>query len=465
MRHHEFCLFCAVSYDSGPCYLRHESHFTDRDFAEELPSVSPHLSLPEPLEIVDILKDLFEELSRGSNLLGWLDEGGPDRRELPRVVAIGHWDDEGDGVYQMIQLDDSERAAFPTGRGVSVLVCSSNFSKIFVGTIGTSGHAEEDRLPRICCDAYEENPCFALHETCYHYLRSWLEPHPHFLSPPSRAADPPLTFDEELYEIVNSRKELRKSYKGSLPCIDYGVAAAGLEEHHQDYFSPVRRKGSPAIAQAISTGLRRYELVPAIKLDFRTWIYASPDIWPTPSNPQLEPLTSLNWPSTNRETTCLRVLPDELLHHIAIELDISSFLTFSSSCYELRMRLFSPEFSDSLFHTHVLSETGSLQWILPVESCPGELDRASCAVKQWLPAPKGAYLVQVQSPSSLFDDPSLPFPYFHFVRACHLSMSMMNRRRLWGMMKQFQCIWEDYRVNGWEVDRFFGADDTISDRN
>ncbi|KAJ8518171.1 hypothetical protein ONZ45_g4731 [Pleurotus djamor] len=443
MGHHEFCLFCAVAFESGPTCLRHESHFSDHEFAEELLAENPDLSLPEASQIVDILKDLFEELSRYSNMSGWLMEGGPDRAVVPRNVAIGHWDDDGEGIYQI----DGD-IIFPTGRNAKVYIVDgpSSSGAYFSQVFSPETRACVKENAGLYCNAYADNPCFALHESCYHYLRSWLQPH--LLTPATRVADAPLTFDEELYEIVNSRKELRMFYKSYLPCIDYGVAAAGMEDQYQDFFSYVRRKGSKAIARAISAGLRGYDLIPAILLDFRVWIYASTDTWPTPSDSQLGPLLSLSWSSTDRKATCFQVLPDELLHLISLELDIPSFLALSSTCWELRSRFLSPESSEYIFRTHVLSNTGSLRWILPVESCLDELYRANYAVKKWLPAHSDA-----ESPRSLFEDPSLP--YFDFVRACHLSMSMMNRRRLWGMMEQFRCLWEDYRVNGWEVDRFF----------
>ncbi|KAJ8454116.1 hypothetical protein ONZ45_g19430 [Pleurotus djamor] len=222
-----------------------KSDFTDNDFAEELLAANSHL------------KDL-----------------GLDRTVILRNIAIGHWDDDGDGIYQTI----GDRIVVPTGRNVQVHIVDdpsssgAHFSRIFCAEtrLCIKEHAS------LYCNAYgEDSACFAMHESCYHYLRSWVEPH--LLPPRTRIANPPLTFGEELYEIFNSRTEIRKFYKGYLPCIDYGISAAGMEDQYRDYFSHVRRKGSQRIAQAISAGLRGYELIPAIKLDFRVWTYMSPD--------------------------------------------------------------------------------------------------------------------------------------------------------------------------------------------
>lgn len=46
-----------------------------------------------------------------------------------------------------------------------------------------------------------------------------------------------------------------------------------------------------------------------------------------------------------------------------------------------------------------------------------------------------------------------------FIRGCWDSDSMMNRKRLWGQVKQFQTLWVDYRLHGWERDRFYSSDD------
>ncbi|KDQ20437.1 hypothetical protein BOTBODRAFT_26443 [Botryobasidium botryosum FD-172 SS1] len=46
------------------------------------------------------------------------------------------------------------------------------------------------------------------------------------------------------------------------------------------------------------------------------------------------------------------------------------------------------------------------------------------------------------------------FPYFAFVRACFGDDSLRNRRRLWGIAKQFERVWREYRTKGWERDIF-----------
>ena len=38
---------------------------------------------------------------------------------------------------------------------------------------------------------------------------------------------------------------------------------------------------------------------------------------------------------------------------------------------------------------------------------------------------------------------------------------MKNRRRLWGMVKQFDQLWKDYRTNGRWSDRFFPSEEIL----
>jgi hypothetical protein len=55
------------------------------------------------------------------------------------------------------------------------------------------------------------------------------------------------------------------------------------------------------------------------------------------------------------------------------------------------------------------------------------------------------------------------FPALAFVRACMTSDSMRNRKRLWGMVKQFEQLWKVYRSHGLTVDRFFPSKDILDD--
>lgn len=80
-------------------------------------------------------------------------------------------------------------------------------------------------------------------------------------------------------------------------------------------------------------------------------------------------------------------------------------------------------------NTHADSST---RWLLPVGSINGETEAATSAARGWL-APEHAL-------SSTSGPPSL-----------HQS----NRRQFQGIIQQFQVIWRNYRMTGWERGEIF----------
>jgi hypothetical protein len=111
-----------------------------------------------------------------------------------------------------------------------------------------------------------------------------------------------------------------------------------------------------------------------------------------------------------------------------------------------------------------------IRWLLPVESVRGENEQIAPIAQDWL---RSEYALTQTSPLEMPSgslDPSLVFrhhlfPFYAFVPACLSvdtslpSMSISNRRRLWGIVQQFQAMWEDYRTKGWERDDMFSMVD------
>jgi hypothetical protein len=101
---------------------------------------------------------------------------------------------------------------------------------------------------------------------------------------------------------------------------------------------------------------------------------------------------------------------------------------------------------------------GTLRWLLPVNDTYGEIENATKVAQVWLSAYSDASNSVTPSESSLrgitIPFASNSFPYWVFIPACYKSHSMMNRKRLWGIVKQFDILWKDYRLNGWERDHF-----------
>jgi hypothetical protein len=137
-------------------------------------------------------------------------------------------------------------------------------------------------------------------------------------------------------------------------------------------------------------------------------------------------------------------LPTELLLVILSQLPIPSLLALSAASRNLRALITEPGFLNQVVKAAVL--TGSAFWILPVKTIAGEEERAQHTAMEWL--------ATVSSESSTFDVKSpfrsASFPYFAFVHACYESDSMRNRERLWNIVKQFDDLWRDYRLHGWQ---------------
>ena len=102
---------------------------------------------------------------------------------------------------------------------------------------------------------------------------------------------------------------------------------------------------------------------------------------------------------------------------------------------------------------------GHLRWISPVNAMRSEADRANEAFSQWTSV-YATHNVQVPEELSSQSDTHNPlllphFPRLAFVHACFQSDSMMNRKRIWGIVKQYDNLWMDYRTNGWKEKRFY----------
>lgn len=163
---------------------------------------------------------------------------------------------------------------------------------------------------------------------------------------------------------------------------------------------------------------------------------------------------------------------------------LSSLLSLSATCRILRSVITEPSFLDFVLKEAL--KDGNLRWILPIESFRDEKQRAYKAVRLWIPDGSSSETsikdsttnqehpspdATIQSDAPEIDMASIPsieslilsptFPRLVFIRACWDSDYMMNRKRIWGQVKQFEKLWIDYRINGWKVDRFFPSADIL----
>lgn len=174
--------------------------------------------------------------------------------------------------------------------------------------------------------------------------------------------------------------------------------------------------------------------------------------------------SAFSWPSPNASSTPTFTqpgltsglsdrflqLPTEIRLEILRELPIRDLLALSSASRSLRASITEPAFLNQVIKEAVLR--GSEFWILPVAAIPGEVERAWEVANQWLVMASSNRAREVQPTKSPFNSPS--FPFVAFVHACYGSDSMRNRQRFWNIVKQFDGIWRDYRLNGWQRDVF-----------
>ncbi|PSR76742.1 hypothetical protein PHLCEN_2v8227 [Hermanssonia centrifuga] len=467
----ELCILCGACPEGGPHDLLHPEGIDDyaRQLADEID--------PYNDDLFDTIRNALKYSIPQKTLLfraEWLPNGMGSRQYCSDVcVALGYFGKDEGTVPR-------DRDGIPDGRNVQVRrvtdSSSGDFERVLQETVvqnedvsAGDESAEEDEvsgeesfeaskldLYSMCAVAHG-SPNIWLHERCYHYMQSWIDWQslPRFIALPSSGEE--LSFAGELYEIANSRKQTRDSDTTLLPCVDYDGIEATLEQW-QDRFAPARR-GTKYLARALHEGLQGKDLFPALLKDFRAWMFMRPDIWP-------KPLEAIDTTATTVFTTLpinpisaiplIDTLPNELLLLILRELPLPSLLALSSTCRSLRALITEPSFMDCVLKEAILR--GSLKWILPVSSYKDEVQSCYESLRLWHPAVSES----CQSDGDLIDESDLnallvspQLPRIAFVRACWESDSMMNRKRLWGLVKQFEAVWRSYRLHGWEVDRFY----------
>jgi hypothetical protein len=254
------------------------------DFDETQAIVSEALALPiyENYETIHLLREVMPGQCHWSG--------------FRRCMAIGQFDSGGDAT---LINDESGSLRVPDGRQVEIRLVDgyhcARFNKVLEVVQGDKTEFAYSHCAVI--DGGRRNPNFFVSEGCYHYLHAWID----WAALPPRsqafALDPaPLHFGAELYEIINSMKDLQARSEWSLRsklschtadhrllggiaalrCIDYDGIVDTVEPF-QMYFHPARR-GSQHIAKAIRDGLRGKELLPAIMRDFRCWMFVRPDM-------------------------------------------------------------------------------------------------------------------------------------------------------------------------------------------
>ncbi|KAH8831908.1 hypothetical protein DL96DRAFT_1812670 [Flagelloscypha sp. PMI_526] len=421
-----YCMLSGASADGGPRHLVHDwdaeedgvpdapSDYLD-EFAKELAQRldekrikhAPFYTIPAVDELQSILVDAF---------LSLLNDPSPS---LP--VTFQPWCSEVALFGHPEYGDYDERIVLPVFE--KVMYCSEysgygGWDKMmgedgeWAGKITGTVHTGDDNKPK----------CAFMDRRCWGYLQTWVD------LPPLESPNLESRLDLEFWDVV---KDGCTSYvAGTHPDIDYEQ----FQTDAMTTFEEMCLEDVPYLTEAISLGLRGAELTLALYRDLQIWIYQTPDIWPQRSEGLGPPNFTSFEPSVSQNGPSFFTLPRELTLIIFSDLSILDYLNASSTSRALRQAAT----RSSLFSTVVneMIRHGSLRWLKPCPLVQGEVEKANEALATWLDDP------------SNIGDPLRDgnFPVLAFTRTCFTrSTSMMSRRRLWGISKQFEVKWVAYR--------------------
>jgi hypothetical protein len=130
-----------------------------------------------------------------------------------RCMAIGQFSDDLDGAA-ICRVDESGSLKAPDGRQVEVRLVDGYDVGSFWKVLKENQYSVTEESVFSYCSAYMNRgrcqPNLFVSEGCYHYLHAWID---WTALPPRKHAFPsdpaPLPFGAELYEIVNSKEDLR----------------------------------------------------------------------------------------------------------------------------------------------------------------------------------------------------------------------------------------------------------------
>jgi hypothetical protein len=164
-----------------------------------------------------------------------------------------------------------------------------------------------------------------------------------------------------------------------------------------------------------------------------------PQLWKPVAFPQAVPSLPVE----------LRTLPTDLFLQISRSLTLSDVLRFARTSKSMWNSIMEPHMFNQIIREAMIY--GCLRWIIPVEGAYDEVKRFDETARKWL-RPSNAPPDETNdhdSDAHLLNATMLPtletFPYLAFLRACFASHSMMNRRRIWGIVKQFDEIWSGHQ--------------------
>ncbi|PPQ96046.1 hypothetical protein CVT26_004679 [Gymnopilus dilepis] len=464
----ELCLLCGIS----PIPL--SDIYTDpsygaEDLAEKVIEYDSTLLEDMDLDEEGLQEVLYRALSAESaDGLDWFTRPGWRWEGFTRCIAVGHFVVDGDTPHEIVRVDEGCMRKIPDGQGVETrLVDDANcgeFRRVIDETIDEEGNVietKEEKLSRTSSTNYIYDKLhdledsfgnFFVSEGCYHYLQAWLD----FAQLPPAQHDRQLTFAGELYEVINSRQQGRVNGMGVLSSLDYDGIEKTLDQTQYDIAENL--KVPKHIVASIRNKDPPEELFHSILQDCRHWMFLAPDIWPPREEwPSREPSFS-RFPMTTNPAEALKPFPSSVLLNISQFLDsLASYFSLARTSKQLYNTLTDSTFLNQVVKGMAASPSGCLFWLRPVAAMRGEESKAYEALSTYLPPAESKAgdelgTAEKLGPVSPWDHKH--FPWHEFVRRCFQSDFMRNRRRLWRQVEQFEEVWRDYRMNGWEVDRF-----------
>ncbi|KAF9524629.1 hypothetical protein CPB83DRAFT_773595 [Crepidotus variabilis] len=298
---------------------------------------------------------------------------------------------------------------------------------------------------------------FFLSKGCFNYVQNWVD---WDSLPICEWRSKQLNFQEELYEVVNSRERGRVNGVGILAWMDYDGIENTLDQTQYTFAGGLKSYANTLAA--IQENALPEVLHAAIIKDYRCWMFHVPNMWPMyPTNERsgnVLVLDTSHHPQSStlpRSNSGLTSLPIELLYEILIHLaGLSGYFQISALSKYLRSILCEPTFYSRVLRGMLTHPGRCLYWVLPLTSIPKEAERAKDAMNSWIDAEDRQTKVNWNQSSFILKLIDPEFPLAAFVKACFSSDSMMNRKRIWGQVKQLEEVWRDYRLNGWRIDRF-----------
>lgn len=454
----ELCLICGLTPGGGPkgLFYSAEDCLEEVTKALEAQNVDLGLNIDQIREEIMKVLPLFEQEDQSQSSKTRYEQAILDGSLSPdtyfpfasqdwdgwAAIAIGTFDEDGE---PLVTMKNGVRIP-PRGFDVTTRLVKDNGDNYTGGNFSALDDTPENMQVYTSASSGLTVANFFCLRAPYHYLKSWVN---RDTLPPRQTAfplEPDMSFEGELYEIINTRRERRDEASGILNWVDYGGITKDFHQF-QDYFWI---DDAFYLGQALKSGLRGKDLIPALLRDFSVWQTCPTNRW---VKAVLSDSSSIDiQPSeVSEELKKWDKLPTEIRLEIFANVSIPDFFAFTSSCRYFHLQFGNHNFVSSLMRTQLRRPLSSLHWFLPVTDVKGEVE-TFCHACNESRTPESETPSQMAEGIPMVFDPN--FPLFQYVRTNWITDSMKNRRRIWRITQQFRQEWYKYRTEGYEYNIF-----------